>query len=1231
MANNKIKYFGLSNWAIDNKMTVFVLVGIVLFGGLISYLTLPRESFPEVIENKIYVSSVLPGNSAEDVEKRITKPMEEEINDISGVVKITSNSLQDYSIITVEFEETLTTEEAKTRVKDKIDAVKAQQDWPTLDGGVKVEPNVFDLNISEIVPIAQLNLKGDYTQDQLRKYAEDLQDRLEEFPEVKEATLLGVQDKEVEVAVDVYKMMAAEVSFDQIISAIQDENTTISGGNIIDNGLRRNIRVIGEIEDPEELEQIVVKEDEGAVYLRDIAKVNFRAKDATTYAREYGRTVVMLSIKKKSGKNMITAMEKIKNHIPEALETYLPSDLDISITSDESTRTEDQVAELENSIIFGVLLVVGVLMFFLGFRNALFVGIAIPLSILLSFLILPIAGDFVGINLTLNTMVLFATVMGLGMLVDNGIVVVENVYRLMDEGMPRIQAAKQGVSEIAWPIIASTATTLAAFLPLGFWPGIMGKFMIFFPLTLATVLFSSLFIALVINAMFTSVFMQTEEEEMSRKSLIRISISLLIFGLLLIISGLFNTHIIFQILGPIILIASLVMIYIGWKNRRKTALLKRGLGLFALAILFTILGFIGGPGALIGFGNLFIFVSVALWFFKYVLIPASRHFQYKTLPRLERGYKNFLGSALKGGNAYRFVFGTFGLLILSLVVFGIFTPNVLFFPENQPNQAIVYIEYPEGTDIEKTNELTKVIEEQVFSVLDKYQYSRNGAPYNYMAESIISQVGEGAGNPMTDGASENEMPHRGKVSVLFREYKYRFNEAGDKISSSDVLTEIRNAIQGHPGVSIIAEKDQNGPPAGYPINIELKGDDYFELINEAKNIQSYINGLNIAGIEDLNLDVNQNKPEMEVIVDRKKAGELGVTTAQVGRALRSAIYGFDASTFKDGKDDHDIMVRFDGDNRYNESALFNQNITFRDNQGNLKQIPLSTLVKTKSIATFSAIKRKDLKRVITIYSNVLEGFNPTEIVQKIQVAMESHPLPRDITFEFTGEQEEMAKNMEFLSNALIIALMLILLIIVSQFNSISKPIIIFVAIILSFIGVFFGLVIFQMDFVIIMTMMGIISLAGIVVNNAIVLIDYTQLLIDRKKDESNIPRDELLTRKQYRDIIIAAGTNRLRPVLLTAITTILGLIPLAIGLNLNFFTLFTEFDPKIYIGGDNNVFWKPMSWTIIFGLSFATFLTLVIVPTMFYLLNRAKIRFNNHKNEQQANNQITQGNTDSLL
>lgn len=1209
MKQQKIKYFGVSSWAIDNKMTTFVIMAIIIIGGLMTYLSLPRESFPEIVESKIYISSFYPGNSAEDVEKLVTKPLEEEANDISGVTKITSTTVQGYSSIQVEFTEDITPEEAKVKVKDKVDAVKAQPDWPTLDNGSKVEPNVFDLNISELTPIANINITGDFTSLQLKEYAEELQDRIEDLQEIKEAQLLGVQEKEIEVAVDLYKMMASDLSLNNIIGAIQKENLTISGGNIIQNGMRRNVRVLGEIENPEELKNIVVKNDNGVVLLGDVAEVKFREKDRTTFAREYGEPVVMLSIMKKSGKNMIEAIDKIKLLIEDAKKTYLPPGLNVTITNDQSTRTEAQVSELENSIIFGVLLVVSVLMFFLGFRNAIFVGIAIPLSIMMSFLLLPVLGGFMGMNITLNTMVLFATVMGLGMLVDNGIVVVENVYRLMDQGVPRLEAAKQGVGEIAWPIIASTATTLAAFLPLGMWPGIMGKFMIYFPLTLATVLGSSLFIALIINAMLTSVFMKTEEAKMNRKALIRISLGLLVFGTLLIICGLGGVGSILSLIGVLILLLGGVLSFIGWLNRSKTKLLKQGLGIFAAGFLFIILGALGSPKTLLGFGNLFVLLAGMLWVHRYLLNPLSDKFQNKLLPALENRYKKFLAYALRGSNAYKFAFGTFGLLILSFIVFGLSQPNVLFFPNNEPNQAIVYIEYPEGTDILKTNEITKEIEKVVREELAQYSYQKDGEPYNFMAESIISQVGEGAGNPQTDGGSQNELPHKGKVTVLFREFKYRINENGAEVSSNKVLTDLRNKVQGYPGVSIIVDKDQNGPPAGYAINMEIEGDDYNELLAESERIKAYLEGANIPGVEGLKINVNQNKPEMEVFVDRKKAGKLGLSTQMVGGTLRQAIYGIDASTYKEGDDDYDIIVRFDEESRYNENALFNQSVTFRNNKGKLLKIPIGSVVSKRNVASFSSIKRKNLKRVITVYSNVLEGYNATEIVGKMDKLMGNYQMPKSIDYNFTGEQEEQAKNMAFLSKALLIAVALILLIIVAQFNSISKPVIILIAIILSFIGVLFGIVGFGDDFVVIMTMMGIISLAGIVVNNAIVLMDYTQLLIDRKKEELGLSESDHLTREDYMDAIVEGGKARLRPVLLTAITTILGLIPLAIGFNLDFFGLFTEFNPNIYFGGDNTIFWEPMSWTIIYGLTFATFLTLVIVPVLFYLLNRAKIRF----------------------
>ena len=560
---------------------------------------------------------------------------------------------------------------------------------------------------------------------------------------------------------------------------------------------------------------------------------------------------------------------------------------------------------------------------------------------------------------------------------------------------------------------------------------------------------------------------------------------------------------------------------------------------------------------------------------------------------------------MRGRKAYVFLFGTLGLLIFSFMLVGIAQPNVLFFPENEPSQIITYIEYPEGTDIEKTNKLTKDIEQRVFEVIKKYE-DKDG--YNYMVESAISQVGQGAGNPQTDGGQSNEMPHKGKITLSMRDYKLRRG-----VKSSDVLSEVRDAVKGFPGASVIVEKDAAGPPVGYPVNIEISGEDYDLMLAEAENMRSYIESQGIGGIEELKLDINRSKTELSVYVDRQKAGQFGVSTGQIGQTLRRSVYGEEVDTYKEGDDDYEINIRFNDDYRYDENVLFNQPITFRNNSGQLIQVPISALTTKKTQSTFSAIKRKDLKRVITLYSNVLNAYNPNQVVENVKQALSGYEMPEGISYSFTGEQEEQAENMSFLLLALGIAVGGILLILVAQFNSISKPFIILSAVVLSLAGVFLGLVIFQMDFVIIMTMMGIISLAGIVVNNAIVLIDYTQILIDRKKEELEMDEEAHLTKKQYFDVIVAGGKSRLRPVLLTAITTVLGLIPLAVGLNIDFFGLFTDYDPGVYIGGDNVIFWGPLAWTVIFGLVFATFLTLVIVPVMFYMINRIKIKIRNRK------------------
>ena len=1140
--SHKNKEFAISSWAVDNRVTVYIFTLLIVFTGLIAYVTMPREDFPEIIENKVYISSVFPGNSAEDVEKLIIKPLEKEIKNISGIDKVTASSFQDYGMIIAEFSDDITIEEAKQKIKDKVDNVKADTDWPNLDNGSKVEPSVFELNISEEVPILNINLKGNYTTQQLKKYGERLQDDIEEIPEIKKVDILGVDDKEVEIAVDIFKMTAAQVSFDDIQNAVKYENMTLSGGNLTSQGSRNNIRIIGEIKDPKELENIIVKSFGGTVYLKDIATVSFQEKEKTTYAREKGTEVVMLNVKKRSNQNMISAIEQVKEKIKLAQENYLPKDLSLKLTNDQSSRVEHQVDELSNHIIFGIVLVMIVLMFTMGLRNSLFVGAAIPLSMLMAFTILSAFG------LTLNTMVLFGLVMGLGMLVDDGIVVVDNVFANMKKGLSRIDASKIGIGEIAWPVISSTATTLMAFLPFALWPGTMGKFMKYFPITLTVTLGASLFVAMIVNAAMTGGSMDIEDKNVTKKSAKRYSI-------------------IFTV----------------------------------IAVLFVFVGNIYDSKAARAIGHLAIISLVLMWLYKIKLYQWTQDFQHGFFPRMENKYKSFLGKILTGKNAWIALGSIIVMLVLSvvLVVF-VFPRKVLFFPDNIPNQAIVYIEYPQGTAIEKTNTATLFVEKQVIAILDKYVDKKTNE--NFLAESIVSQVGIGAGNPNVDAGSASETPFKGKVTVNFSEFKFR-----QGINTADVLEEIRGKVKAIAGATVTVEKDANGPPAGYPISIQLTGSDYDEMLIQADKMIAFIEAKNIPGIEKLSVDVNKESPELEVKVDRVNAGSVGVSTGQLGFNLRRSVYGQEISTFKEGDDDYNIVVRMQEDQRKNENILFNQSLTFRNqNNGQIVQVPISAVSKTEKTTTYNQIKRKNYKRIMTVYSNVLTGFNGDEITKQIGTELKGYQLPKGVTYSFSGVQEEQGKNQSFLLYALFLAMAGIAIIIVLQFNSVSKTIVILFTVLLSFSGVFYGYVIANMDFVVLMTMMGIISLAGIVVKNGIVLMDFFVLLLDKKVAEKGLESHNDLTLDEIKEVIIDSGKNRLRPVLLTALTAVLGLIPLAIGLNFDFFGLVTDLNPHLYIGGDNVIFWSPLAWTIIFGLTYATVLTLVMVPVMFYLVKRTK-------------------------
>lgn len=1123
-----LREFKLSTLAVDNGTSVFILTFMILIFGIQAYQQMPKEQFPEVELPTVYINTPYFGNSAADIENLITRPIEKELQSITGIKDIQSTSIQDYSVITAEFVADMDLDEAVRKTKDAVD--KAKGELPT---DLDQEPTVLDINLSDI-PIVTVNVSGDYTNNELRNYAEFIQDKLENIDEISSVEMKGALEREVKVDVDLPRMESLKVSFDDIANAISAENITMSGGEIVNNDFRRAIRVKGEFESVDELEDLIVKsENQRPIYLKDIAEVTFGYKERTSIARSDALPVISLDVIKRKGENLLDAADKISVIVDEA-RGELPSDLKISLFNDQSVRTRTELSNLENSIISGVILVVVVLLFFLGIRNALFVGMAIPLSMLTGILWLALSG------VTMNMVVLFSLILALGLLVDNAIVVVENIYRYRQEGYNGWDAAKYGAGEVAMPIIASTATTLAAFLPLAFWPGIMGEFLKFLPMTLIIVLTSSLLVALVINTVFTSRFLKVDE----RADDVRV-------------------------------------------RRRKRNNVLLGVGVMILIAILS--HFIGMEWLrnLLG-----IVVGITLLNF-FALQPAAFTFQNRFLPVLEHWYDRFITFALRFPGAI--FMGTVFLLFFALAMLAVNSPQVTFFTTAEPAYVNAFVELPLGKDIEATNRVMRDLEGKIQKVVD---------PYSGIVEAVLSQIGENTSDPMSPpepGAS----PHKARLTVAFVPSQDRGG-----ISTFDVMEEIREAANGYPGVQITVAKNPDGPATGKPINLEIQGEDIDRLVTMSDDVINYINRQNIPGIEELQADIKIGKPELVVNINREAARRYEISTYSIANAIRTAVYGQEVSKFKEGEDEYPIFLRLDEEYRYDISDLLNQKVTFRSPaSGQLVQVPISAVADIEFTSSYSSIKRKNMDRVITIYSNVLEGYNANEIIAEIDAAMQRYPLPDGFTYEFTGEQQQQAEDMGFLNTAFMIALFSIFIIIVAQFNSVISPFIIILSVLFSTIGVFLGYAFSGMDISVIFTGVGIISLAGVVVNNAIVLIDYINLLIRRKRDEKGLRDDESLTMNEIREAIIKGGATRLRPVLLTAITTVLGLVPLAVGFNFNFFTLITDLDPHIFIGGDNAAFWGPMAWTVIYGLVFATFLTLIVVPVMYWLAYRIQVYF----------------------
>jgi multidrug efflux pump subunit AcrB len=1017
----------ISDAAVRNRTTVGVLIALMVILGTWSYVLLPRESSPDVPIPFIIVTTVYEGVAPADIESSVTMKIEKELAGLKGVKEITSASAEGLSLITIEFLPDVLVDDAMQYVRDKIDLAKAE--LPT----EVEEPILKEISFADF-PILMVNISGDISPVRLKVIADELEEAIESLPGVLNCDVLGALEREIRLEIDQDQVVAYGLTIPEIVGLIPAENVNISAGGLETAGTKFNVRVPAEFVEPEEVDELVIAVRNGApIYLTDVAQVRDTFKDRTSFSRLNGEASITLTVQKRTGENIIHIADRVKALLAEA-QRRVPLGVRFEITLDQSDDIRMMVSDLENNLLSGMILVVGVLLLFMGWRSSVIVGLAIPLSMLLSFIIIRLLGY------TLNMVVLFGLIMALGMLVDNAIVIVENIYRHYQLTGHRVKAAMSGTSEVAWPVITSTATTLAAFTPLIFWPGIMGGFMKWLPITLIITLTCSLFVALVINPTLSAVLVTAPKHDGRRTS---------------------------------------------W------------------------------------------FVSA---------------------------YRRLLETALH----YRFT--TLALAVLTLIGVGLLYGKqghgVELFPDFDPRRAVVDIRYPQGTSIHETDRLARVIEQRL-------------APFADDLEHVITNVGSGGGgNPLSGGGGGE---HLGNITLTFHDYEVRTRP------SSEVIGEIRAALADLAGAELKVDKEEEGPPTGAAVTVRIMGQDFREIERYSEQARQLI--ADVPGLVNLRSDFEAARPELSFQVDRQRAMRLGVNTAVIGNFLKTAVFGREVGKYRQFNDEYDITVRLPLAQRQNIEDLFRLHVPNADGAA----VPLSSLGEFSYTGGYGTIRRINQKRVVTLTADA-EGRLSTAVLADVMARLEQLELPLGYEIRYAGEKEEQDKAQAFLAEAFVIALLLIVLIMVAQFNTLIVPIIIMTTVLLSLIGVLAGLLICNMPFGIIMTGVGVISLAGVVVNNAIVLLDYTRLLQRRGLDL--IPA------------AVQAGVTRLRPVLLTATTTILGLIPMAIGVSYDFR------DMAWVTRSESSQWWSSMAIAVIFGLAFATLLTLVVLPTLYVSLTR---------------------------
>ena len=1052
------------NTAVNNKVAVYILVLLIVFIGWSSYSSMPKEAAPDISIPLVIVSTPYIGVSPVDIEGLVTQPLERVLKSLKDIKQISSVSKEGLSTVRVEFNTGINIDDALRRVRDKVNSTK-----PQLPADI-LEPVVSEINFSEF-PIMFINIGGDIGLARLKKIAEDLQDKIEAVPGILRTDISGGLEPEVQVNVDVYRMNGFQIGFEDVVNGIKNENLSIPGGSIDTKEKTFSVRVPGEFKDVRPLEDIVLKIQNGKpIYLRDVATVVYSFEDRQTYARLNGIEVVSLAVRKRAGENLLRIAAEVKEVVKES-RSQLPPGIKLDISNDQSVFIQRSVNELENSILTGMFLVILSLFMFFGFKNALLVSAAIPLSMFIGFIVLSAFG------VTLNFVVLFALVLALGILVDDAIVVIENIYRHQQEyGKSPMQAAKDGTAEVAMPVVASTITTIAPFVPLLFWPGVVGDFMWYLPTTLIATLGASLFVAFVISPVQGAQWINYRREIRKAKE------------------NLEHPH--------------------WWRKYNPLTFLYHETD--------------------------------------EVLFPWMQNKYVSTLRwTLQRRGLTIAGSVL--------------MLFVVFVLFGVFNTGIEFFPSTEPNQVSAAIESPPGTSLDVTNAIAQTLEERLSNV--------TGSPN---IEFVSTSIGT-SDDPFDFGGQGTS--NKGRIAVNF------FQKAKRDASTFVILDDIRKRFAGIAGAEVRVNKQEMGPPVGAAVSIEVSGEEYAQLAELSSQIREEIKS--VPNLVDLKDDYNVGRPEVEVIVDREKAGLLWSNTGQIANTVRSAISGAEASKYRVGEDEYKIRVRLREDQRESVEDLEKLNITFMNRRGQLLSIPLTSVATIRKTSGLTDIRRKELKRVITVTGNV-EGRVASEVLNDVKGRLANFEWPAGYTIKFTGKDEEQNKAQDFLSRAFVITLLLVFLILVSEFNSVKVPFVIMLSVLLSLIGVMMGILVTRTPFVLIMTGVGVIALAGIVVKNAIVLLDF----VKRKRNEGMAVDEALLE----------AGRTRLRPILLTAATTVLGIVPLATGF---------DFDWRaghFVVGAESAGFWGPLGVAVIAGLTVSSFLTLVIVPTFYSLLEDWSVR-----------------------